>query len=36
MNNKEMLEKIACECMGAHSEEEIQAAVKSLIRLFIG
>ncbi len=36
MDNELMLKKIAAEVMGATTEEEINAIVKSLIRLFIG
>lgn len=36
MDNKEMLEKIVQECMGATTPEEIETSVKSLLRLFIG
>lgn len=36
MLNETMLRKIAVEVMGAKTEEEIAASVKSLIRLFIG
>ena len=36
MNNYDMLRKIAVDIMRAKSEVEIEEAVKSLIRLFIG
>lgn len=36
MDNKEMLEKIVQECMGAKTKEEIDNSVKALLRLFIG
>lgn len=36
MDNLEMLKKIAVEIMGAKTDPEIEAAIKSIIRLLIG
>lgn len=36
MDNLEMLKKIAVEVMGAKTEDEIDAGVKSILRLLIG
>lgn len=36
MDNLEMLRKIAVEVMGAKTDDEVDSAVKSIIRLLIG